>query len=408
MLRFLKRRSFKFKVGGIEKRKNRNITFFCKHRIIAQRNSRYHSKVTPKLEEHLDKIVQRYDWITSQLNNENFPLSPKELAKLGKESSEITEISTIIKRRKKIQYDLIQLEEVLNSANDRELTELALSDKKQSYVDLQDVEMQILLSLLPKDDDDLCNAIVEVRAGTGGQEAQLFALDVFKMYQGYAEQQNWRFETLSLSTTEIGGLREGSASITGEGVYGIMKFESGVHRVQRVPVTETLGRVHTSTMTVAVLPDSEDINIEFKPTDLRIETYRAGGRGGQHVNTTDSAIRITHIPTGIQVAIQDDRSQHRNKAKALKILKARVYEQQREQLHSKRAKDRQSQVGTGDRSERIRTYNFPQDRITDHRVGITLNNMESMLRGEKLSEIHEALQSQKEMEDLKNLQDTFL
>ena len=248
--------------------------------------------------------------------------------------------------------------------------------------------------LLPRDEADDKNAILEVRAGTGGDEAALFAADLLRMYQRYADKHGWKFEIMSLSDTGIGGIKEASVEISGKAVFARLKYESGVHRVQRVPETESGGRIHTSAATVAVLPEAEEVDVHIEDKDLRIDTYRAQGAGGQHVNTTDSAVRITHLPTGIVVQQQDEKSQHKNRAKALKILRARIYDAQREAQDDARAEDRRNQVGSGDRSERIRTYNFPQGRVSDHRINLTLHKLDKVLEGEALDEIVDALTSE--------------
>jgi len=264
------------------------------------------------------------------------------------------------------------------------------------------LERQVQLMLLPKDEADAKNAILEIRAGTGGDEAALFGADLFRMYQRYAEAHGWKFETIEVSDTGIGGFKEASASITGRDVFSRLKYESGVHRVQRVPVTESGGRIHTSAATVAVLPEAEDVDVDVQDKDLRIDTYRSQGAGGQHVNTTDSAIRITHMPSGIVVTCQDEKSQHKNKAKAMRILRARLYDAERQRQDDERAADRKSQVGSGDRSERIRTYNFPQGRITDHRINLTKHNLDRFITGD-MDEVIDALIAADQAEKLASM-----
>jgi peptide chain release factor 1 len=273
---------------------------------------------------------------------------------------------------------------------DPEMREMAEAESEALRIRIPRLESEIRLALLPKDEADARSAILEIRPAAGGDEAALFASQLFGMYQRYAELQGWRFEILEYADTELGGLKEGIANITGRNVFARLKFESGVHRVQRVPATESQGRIHTSTVTVAVLPEAEEVDVEINEGDLRIDVYRASGAGGQHVNKTESAVRITHIPSGVVVAMQEEKSQHKNRAKAMKILRARLYEQQRASLHATRAADRRSQVGTGDRSERIRTFNFPQGRVTDHRINLTLYKIDRVLLGE-MDEIISAL-----------------
>lgn len=268
---------------------------------------------------------------------------------------------------------------------------------------IQDLEKKLNVLLLPKDEDDESNVILEVRAGTGGDEAGLFAADLFRMYKRYADIQGWRFETMHLSESDVGGLKEASAHITGHMVYAHLKFESGVHRVQRVPATEASGRIHTSAATVAVLPEPKEVDIVFEEKDLRIDVFRSSGPGGQSVNTTDSAVRITHIPTGITVSQQDEKSQHKNKAKALKILRARLYDAEREKRDQERANQRKTQIGSGDRSERIRTYNFPQGRLTDHRINLTLYKLAEILEGTDLHEVIKHLQTEDQTAQLASL-----
>ena len=285
--------------------------------------------------------------------------------------------------------DLAKL--IADPDSDSEFRELAESEFLVLKRDEPKLERQVQLLLLPRDRDDDKNVIIEVRAGTGGGEAALFASDLFRMYQRYAEVRVWRFEVLHLSETGLGGFKEATASITGQGVFARMKFESGVHRVQRVPKTETSGRIHTSAATVAVLPEAEEVDIQIDDKDLRIDVFRASGPGGQSVNTTDSAVRITHLPTGTVVSQQDEKSQHKNRAKGMRIMRARLYEQKRAVQAEERAAARRSQVGSGDRSERVRTYNFPQGRITDHRINVSEFDMEKMLRGELLDPFIDAL-----------------
>jgi peptide chain release factor 1 len=283
------------------------------------------------------------------------------------------------------------LMEVAQTAEEPDLRGLAEEEARCLRERLPDLEQKIKLSLLPKDADDERNAILEVRAGTGGEEAALFAAELFRMYQRYAALRGWRFEVLDVSETGLGGFKEASASIAGSNVFARLKFESGVHRVQRVPETEAGGRIHTSAATVAVLPEAEEVDVRIDEKDLRIDVFRASGPGGQSVNTTDSAVRITHLPTGLVVIQQDEKSQHKNKARALRVLRSRLYEMERQARDSARAAERKSQVGSGDRSERIRTYNFPQGRVTDHRVNLTLYKIDKIMSGEALDEIIDVL-----------------
>ena len=286
---------------------------------------------------------------------------------------------------------MISLAEMARSTEDAELKALAVEELQSLREQLPDLENRIKLALLPKDADDARNAILEVRAGTGGEEAALFAAELFRMYQRYAGLRGWRFEILDLSETGLGGFKEATAAISGRDVFARLKFESGVHRVQRVPETEAGGRIHTSAATVAVLPEAEEVDVRIDDKDLRIDVFRASGPGGQSVNTTDSAVRITHLPTGLVVIQQDEKSQHKNKARALKVLRSRLYELERQARDNARAAERKSQVGSGDRSERIRTYNFPQGRVTDHRINLTLYKIDKVMGGEALDEIIDAI-----------------
>ncbi len=343
------------------------------------------------LEASLNKILVRHEQLGEQLVKGN-EMSTQDYAKSSKEYSDLNVIVDSIKSLRSAEAEHKGLKEALNEPTlDPELKEMMLQEMHELEEKIPSLELAIKVLLLPKDEADERNAILEVRAGTGGDEAALFAADLLRMYQRYAEIQGWRFELMEASETGIGGIKEATATITGRSVFAKLKYESGVHRVQRVPDTETSGRIHTSAATVAVLPEAEEVDIHIDEKDLRIDVYRSSGPGGQHVNTTDSAVRITHIPTGVVVAQQDEKSQHKNKAKAMKILRARLYEEQRRKLEAERAASRKNQIGSGDRSERIRTYNFPQGRVTDHRIGLTLYKLEEILNGNALQEMIDAL-----------------
>lgn len=320
--------------------------------------------------------------------------------KLTKEYSDLGPIVEAILQYKKAIHDQENLQELMNDPDMKSMAEEEFYALKKLIPDL---EHKIKLVLIPKDTDDAKNAILEIRAGTGGDEAALFAGDLFAMYRGYATQMGWRFEVVEAAESDLGGYKEIIVEVTGHNVFSKLKFESGVHRVQRVPDTEASGRVHTSAATVAVLPEAEDVDLVINESDLRIDVYRSRGSGGQSVNTTDSAVRITHLPTGTMVAIQDEKSQHKNKAKAMKILKSRLYDVQRQNLANARAADRKSQVGSGDRSERIRTYNFPQGRVTDHRINLTLYKIDDVMAGKALDEIVDALMTEDQAEKLATL-----
>jgi len=318
--------------------------------------------------------------------------NPQAFVKASKEYAELSPVVETIASLRKAEREVADLEALMNdSAADAEMRSMAEQEYKELRARLPELEGKLKLMLIPKDEADERNAILEVRAGTGGDEAALFAADLFRMYQRYAEHHRWKFEVMQYSDTGIGGVKEAQAMITGRNVFARLKFESGVHRVQRVPQTESSGRIHTSAATVAVLPEAEEVDVKIEDKDLRIDVYRSSGPGGQSVNTTDSAVRITHIPTGVVVTQQDEKSQHKNRAKAMKILRARIYEAERERQAAERAASRKSQVGSGDRSERIRTYNFPQSRVTDHRINLTIHQLDKVLEGEALDEIIEAL-----------------
>ena len=332
----------------------------------------------------LDKVkdlVTKHDSLEKELSTGS--IDPKTFAQKSKEYSDLGNIIIFAREYLKFDQDQKDLEQILNDkSSDSEMKNLAekelevLKEKKTSYT------TKLKVFLLPKDEDDNKNAIVEIRAGTGGLEASLFCADLFRMYEKVCSKKKWKLDIISISKSEAGGFKEVIFSVSGNDIYSYLKYESGVHRVQRVPTTETQGRVHTSAATVAVLPEAEEVDIQIKDSDLRIDVFRSGGPGGQSVNTTDSAVRITHLPTGVVVSQQDEKSQHKNKAKALKILRSRVYEAEKRKKDQERADNRKSQIGTGDRSERIRTYNFPQGRVTDHRINLTLQKLDEFLSGE--------------------------
>lgn len=334
------------------------------------------------IQKKLDQIITRYLDLQKQLEQE--VSDPKKFVVLSKEYAELEEFYQPIVSYKNLLEQKTAAEAMLTDPDMRWLAEEELGALKPA---IEEMWQKIRILLLPKDVDDERSAILEIRAGTGGDEAGLFAADLMRMYQRYAAIHGWQFEVLSLSETGLGAVKEAQISIVGRGVFAKLKFESGVHRVQRVPETESSGRVHTSAATVAVLPEVEEVDVDIKDEDLRIDICRASGAGGQHVNTTDSAVRLTHLPTGLVVAQQDERSQHKNKAKAMKIMRARLYDLRKREQDEMRAADRKSQVGSGDRSERIRTYNFPQGRITDHRINLTLYKLDQVLQGEALDEL---------------------
>ena len=325
--------------------------------------------------------------------------------RLGKEYAELKPITDAVTQLADVRAERADLAEMME-ADDEEMAALAREEITALDDRLPELERQVALLLAPRDADENASAILEVRAGTGGDEAALFAGDLFRMYQRYAQSRGWRVEIDSVSEGDAGGYKEIIASIGGDGVFGRLKFESGVHRVQRVPATEAQGRIHTSAATVAVLPEPEDVEIEINDADIRIDTYRSSGAGGQHVNKTDSAVRITHLPTGI-VVTSSEKSQHQNRARAMKVLKARLYDQKRDALDAERSQSRKSQVGSGDRSERIRTYNFPQGRVTDHRINLTLYNLPKIIEGEALDDVIDPLIADDEAARLASLEETF-
>ena len=344
-------------------------------------------------DEKLAQLLRHFDELREKLSSQ--VEDPAEFAKLSKEYSNLTPIAEKIQEWENLNSEQKNLEDLLKDPSlDKELKEMAEADLQGIHEKLPLMLHEIKVLLLPKDVDDDRNAILEVRAGTGGEEAALFGANLLRMYQRYAELQGWQFELMHESDTGLGGIKEATATISGKGVFAKLKFESGVHRVQRVPETEAAGRIHTSAATVAVLPEVEEVDIHIEEKDLRIDVFRSSGPGGQSVNTTDSAVRITHIPTGVVVQQQDEKSQHKNKAKALKILRARLYEHQRAEKAATRAASRKSQIGSGDRSERIRTYNYPQGRVTDHRINLTLYKLDKVMEGSALDELVQALISE--------------
>ena len=350
----------------------------------------------------VEELIIRHSSIEKDLSSGG--LDNKLFAEKSKEYSDLNEIIENAKDYISFQTEKEELEKILNdSSTDEELKKMADLELRDLQIQYESNEKKLKLFLLPKDEADKKNAIIEIRAGTGGLEASLFASDLFKMYEKVSHKKKWSLELISISRSDAGGLKEVIALIKGSNIYSTLKYESGVHRVQRVPDTETQGRVHTSAATVAVLPEAEEVDLKINDSDLRIDVFRAGGPGGQSVNTTDSAVRITHIPTGISVSQQDEKSQHKNKAKGMKILRARLYELERSRIDQERSQDRKTKIGTGDRSERIRTYNFPQGRVTDHRINLTLHKLDEFLEGEVFDEMIEALTLQAQEDSLSNL-----
>ena len=336
--------------------------------------------------EKFASLVARHEELTALMSSGD--LAPDDYKNMSKE---FAELAPVVEKIKQLDSASRELDDLAELSSNPEMKELAEAEMQELRARIPEIQQALQIMLLPKDSADDKNAILEVRAGTGGDEASLFAAELFRMYQRYAEGRGWKFEIMGISDSELGGYKEASALVSGRGVFARLKFESGVHRVQRVPATESSGRVHTSAATVAVLPEAEEVDVQINDKDLRIDIFRASGPGGQSVNTTDSAVRITHLPTGIVVSQQDEKSQHKNRAKAVTILRARIYDHERAQLDAARAADRRGQIGTGDRSERIRTYNFPQGRVTDHRINLTLYKIDKVVDGEALDEIIDPL-----------------
>jgi len=353
-----------------------------------------------KMFERLEDVERRYETLSHLLGQPEVIAKQDEFQKAAKEYAELGKVVDLYRKHKKIEEELKGSQHLLDNEVDEDMKRLAKEELSKLAQEKDKVEGDLKMALLPKDPNDEKNILLEIRAGTGGEEAGLFAGDLFRMYSKLAEKRGWRMEIMSRHYTGVGGFKEIIAMIEGKGVYSRLKFESGVHRVQRVPTTESQGRIHTSTVTVAILPEAEEVEIQIDPNDLRIDIFRSSGPGGQSVNTTDSAVRITHLPTGIVVSCQDEKSQHKNKAKGLKILRARLMDKAQQEKQVEISEKRRTQVGTGDRSERIRTYNFPQGRVTDHRIGLTLYRLESILEGE-LDEILDALTTHYQAEALK-------
>ena len=349
--------------------------------------------------EKLAEVEAHFEDIEVRLTSPEVTGNAQLFQKLSKEHSSLQDLVRVYREYRQLQSHFLQNKQVIEEESG-ELKELALDENKELETKLSELEQQLKVLLLPKDPNDERNSILEIRAGAGGDEAGIFAGDLFRMYSRYAERQGWRIEVLSMSQNDVGGLKEVIALVQGDRVYSRLKYESGVHRVQRVPKTETQGRVHTSTVTVAVLPEADEVEVHIDPNDLRIDVFRSSGPGGQSVNTTDSAVRVTHLPTNMVVVCRDEKSQHKNKAKALKVLSSRLLDAKQKEQHDRIAADRLSQVGSGERSEKIRTYNFPQGRISDHRIGVTLHQIDSFMQGE-IGELISALISYYQAELLK-------
>jgi len=351
----------------------------------------------------IPEVLEKHKEIEKELSKPEVINDKEKYARLSREYNNLSKIIAEIDRLEKIEHDIEEFKEMLRSTDDDGFKEEVLAEIERLKKEREKLESSILYMLVPPDPLNEKNIIMEIRAGTGGEEAALFAADLFRMYSRFCERKNWKIEVLSSNETGIGGYKEIIFSISGKDVYQHLKFEKGVHRVQRIPVTESGGRIHTSAVTVAVLPEAEETDVEIDPDDLRIDVFRASGHGGQHVNTTDSAVRITHLPTGLVVTCQDEKSQHKNKERAMKVLRARLYDMYEQQRKREEAEERRSQIGSGDRSERIRTYNFPQNRVTDHRINLTLYKLDAILDGE-LDELIEALLNAEAKQILKGVE----
>ncbi len=351
------------------------------------------------IEAKLEQVQERFEEVTAAMSDPAVYDDPDRYTELTKEHSDLKDLVELYDEWKDVRGQIQGNEELIEEGDDAEITEMAREENQELKPRLEELEEAIKYKLIPKDPDDSKNVIVELRAGTGGDEAAIFVGDLFDMYRRYSEKMGWRLNLLSLSESEKGGYKELTFGLEGEEVYGKMKYESGVHRVQRVPQTETQGRVHTSAASVAVLPEAEEVDIEVNTADIRVDTFRASGAGGQHVNKTDSAVRLTHEPSGVVVECQQERSQHQNKEKAMKMLRSKLYEKEEEKLRKEREEERKSQISTGDRSAKIRTYNYPQSRVTDHRINLTLYNLEDIMKGE-VDEVIEALRVQDNLDKL--------
>ncbi|EFA83110.1 peptide chain release factor 1 [Heterostelium album PN500] len=363
----------------------------------------FSTTLSTALQNKLKMMSNKYTTLKSLMESQT--LSQEDIKRTSNDAQQIEESVQLFRQYVNEIGNIKELKMMLDMEKEEASREMIIEDLKAMGEQLAALEKSLIYSLLPADKDDDGNAIIEIRAGTGGGEAQLFAHEMFRMYEGYAATKGWRFESLDISYTDVGGCREASAAISGKGVFGFLKNESGVHRVQRIPDTETQGRIHTSTTTVAIMPEPKEVDIKINDRDLKIDVFRSSGNGGQSVNTTDSAVRIVHLPTGITVSMQDERSQLQNKSKAMKVLRARLYEMERVRLQTERSAERNSQIGGATRSERIRTYNFPQDRVTDHRVNITTNDIDAIMTGETLGDFIEDIMLQFQTKDLNNLMD---